>query len=474
MGEKWKEGEATLLSALALSAPRAHLPGPHHLQLSPVRHRRQPNRRGHGEVKHRYSPRSSAPSRRRRPRASSRQLLLHLMLLAPAGSARGCGGRGSRGGDWPRVSRGEKWDWGLGERMGSAIGWAADPYAHDDMPDRSCLSRSDRRVDLNNGGSHKQPQPVVPCRPHGQGRAAENLHVPEPPLRPPSAAAEQTPQVDSSLASGSQPAPRPPEKRRRRAAFHPPRHTSTMAGRWHNRRDAAKLGPPLRDRRAEAPTCSMDLHATTASRHRPAANHPRAVQTPQTARRRRAPGAAAPASPTPAESMPAPGTPSASTRHEQQRSPVWARQGPETARPGQTGARPAAVAPSSTPTAARSFARRRRATVAARGGHQQLPAAARPADKSSLRAQGSAAGPPSRGCRPGVRARSGHADPSQPRSSRRRGPEDAAAEPSACPRAATRDELPAAAHSRTSFARRSAPAAAKGRGGGGGGGEPGG
>ncbi|KAK1669720.1 hypothetical protein QYE76_057879 [Lolium multiflorum] len=65
-------------------------------------------------------------------------------------------------------------------------------------------------------------------------------------------------------------------------------------------------------------------------------------------------------------------------------------------------------------------------------------------------------------------------DPSQPRSSRRRGPEDAAAEPSACPRASTRDELPAAAHSRTSFARWSAPTVAKGKGGGGGVAEPGG
>jgi hypothetical protein len=40
-----------------------------------------------------------------------------------AGSARGCGSRGSRGGDWPRVCGGEKWDWGLGERLGSGIGW---------------------------------------------------------------------------------------------------------------------------------------------------------------------------------------------------------------------------------------------------------------------------------------------------------------------------------------------------------------
>nr|XP_051202199.1 uncharacterized protein LOC127315786 [Lolium perenne] len=136
---------------------------------------------------------------------------------------------------------------------------------------------------------------------------------------------------------------------------------------------------------------------------------------------------------------------------------------------GKPGAPPSAAAHGSSPAAARSKHTRRHANVAARSSPQGPPSSpwpptsARPAAGSTPRARGCAEEPPSRGPPPRVRARSGRADPSQPSSpSAAEDPKGAAAAPSAHPRAATRDEVPAAAHSRTSFARRSAPAAAEG------------
>nr|XP_051228972.1 uncharacterized protein LOC127346740 [Lolium perenne] len=152
-------------------------------------------------------------------------------------------------------------------------------------------------------------------------------------------------------------------------------------------------GQPPRDRRAEAPTRSMDLHATAASRHCPDANHPRAVQTPQPARRRRALGAAAPASPTPAENMPAPGTSSTSTLHEQHLIPSEPAKAQKRPALGNTSAPPSAAARSSTLAAAPLWPPA--AAPNDRRAAQWPPAAARPAAEARCAARGCAEEPPS-------------------------------------------------------------------------------
>nr|XP_051222103.1 uncharacterized protein LOC127340383 [Lolium perenne] len=243
-----------------------------------------------------------------------------------------------------------------------------------------------------------------------------------------------------------------------------------MAHRWHNRRDAAKLGaattrPPRQGTRQihgpprnlcveappgrQPPTCSPDAAAGEArTRTGAAARHPQLRR----------------------EKMPAPGTSSTSTstlheHHLLPSEPAKARK-----RPARAKHRRAAISPH----AAKHAGRRTQAARPPprhRGRPQQPPmtaeqpwppAAAPPPPKLVACARmrrNRLPGPP-----PRVRAGSGRANLGQPSSAPaaegRKAPPPRLAP---TPRAATRDGIPAAAHGRTSFARRSAPAAAEGR-----------
>nr|XP_051219089.1 uncharacterized protein LOC127336322 [Lolium perenne] len=136
--------------------------------------------------------------------------------------------------------------------------------------------------------------------------------------------------------------------------------------------------------------------------------------------------------------------------------PVRARQGPKRPARANTSAPPSAVARSITPAAARSEHARRRAIVAARSSPQRPPSSRGLQQRPARRREHAARARMRRrtafpGRRPASAPDPAAPTPASPSSSRRRGPRGAAAAPSAHPRAATRDEVPAAAHSRASI-----------------------